>query len=55
MEAAAWFAVHTAVSANENYILQVVKSPVQMHNHTAPSYPLHPTLCHLQNHTVTTS
>lgn len=31
MRAAAWFTVHTAVSANENYILQVAKSPVQTH------------------------
>lgn len=55
MGAAAWFSVHTAVPANENYIPQVGKSPSQTHNHTAPSHPLHPTLCHLQNHTVTTS
>lgn len=55
MGAAAWFAVHTAVPANENYIPQVGKSPAQTHNHTAPSHPLHPTPCHLQNHTVTTS
>lgn len=42
MGAAARFAVHTAVSANENYI-QVDKSPAQTHNHTAPSaIPSHP-------------
>lgn len=39
MRAAAWFAVHIAVSANENYILQVAKSLVPTHNRTGPSQP----------------
>lgn len=45
----------SAKSAYENHLLQVAKSPVQTHNRTGLSYPLHPTLGHLQNHTMTTS